>query len=141
LRDKRIQRKATLNQVLKLEATDMDVWIPSWLGQVSLKLNPEKCELFQKEVWFVGHTVPSEEITTDPEKLKAIPEWWADKNKHEIRSFPGLCTYFRQFISGFANITKPLTILMEEKQAFQWTPEAEGTSSSCISAAKREIHC
>jgi hypothetical protein len=26
------------------------------------------------------------------------------------------------FISGFANIAKPLTRLMEEKQAFQWTP-------------------
>jgi hypothetical protein len=31
----------------------------------------------------------------------------------------------RRFISGFANIAKPLTKLREQKQAFQWTPEVE----------------
>jgi hypothetical protein len=31
----------------------------------------------------------------------------------------GLRTYYRRFISGFANIVKPPTKLMEEKQAFQ----------------------
>jgi hypothetical protein len=47
------------------------------------------------------------------------------KNKHEIRSFLGLCTYCRWFISGFANIAKPLTKLTEQNQPFQWTPEVE----------------
>jgi hypothetical protein len=52
-------------------------------------------------------------------------EWPTPKNKHEIRSFLGLCTYYRHFISGFANIVKPLTKLKEQKQFFQWTPEVE----------------
>jgi hypothetical protein len=30
-------------------------------------------------------------------------------------------------ISSFANIAKLLTVIMEEKQAFQWTPEVEAT--------------
>jgi hypothetical protein len=47
------------------------------------------------------------------------------KNKHEIRSFLGLCTYYRWVISGFANIAKLLTKLNEEKQAFQWTPDVQ----------------
>jgi hypothetical protein len=33
--------------------------------------------------------------------------------------------YYKQFISSFTNIAKPLTTLMEEKGAFQWTPEVE----------------
>jgi hypothetical protein len=33
--------------------------------------------------------------------------------------------YYRRFICSFANIMKPLTKLMEEKQALQWTPEEE----------------
>jgi hypothetical protein len=55
------------------------------------------------------------------------------------------------FISCFANILKPLNRLMEEKQAFQWTPEVEATLQtlkktlycpcSCFPAAKREVHC
>jgi hypothetical protein len=64
-------------------------------------------------------------ITTDPEKLEAIREWPTPKNKHENRSFLGLCTYYRWFTSGFANIVKPLTKHMEEKHAFQWTPEVK----------------
>jgi hypothetical protein len=52
-------------------------------------------------------------------------EWPTPKDKHEARSFLGLCTYYRRFISGFAYIAKPLTRLTEEKQAFQWTTEVE----------------
>jgi hypothetical protein len=66
-----------------------------------------------------------EGITTDPEKINAVWEWPTMKNKHEISSFLGQYTYDRQFISGFANVTKLLTELREEKQAFQWTPEVE----------------
>jgi hypothetical protein len=54
-----------------------------------------------------------------------VREWPTPKDKHEIRSFLGLCTYYRRFISGFANIAKPLTKLTEQKQVFQWTPEVE----------------
>jgi hypothetical protein len=73
------------------------------------KLNPEKCQLFLKEVQYLGHIVSPKCITTDPEKLRALQEWPTPKNKHEIRSFLGLCTYYRQFISGFTNVAKPPT--------------------------------
>jgi hypothetical protein len=71
--------------------------------------------------------VSPEGVTTDPKKLKAMQEWPTLKNKHEIRSFLGLCMYYRQFISGFANIAKPVTKLTEQKQSFQWTPEVEAS--------------
>jgi hypothetical protein len=84
-----------------------------------LKLNPQKCQLFQKEVWYLGYIVSPGGITTNREKLKAIQEWPTPKNKHEIRSFLSLCTYYKRFISGFTNVAKPLSKLTEEKQAFQ----------------------
>jgi hypothetical protein len=90
-----------------------------------LKLNPGKCHLLQREVKYLGHIVSPEGISTDPEKLKAVREWPAPKDKHEVRSFLGLCTYYRRFISGFANIAKTLTKLTEQKKIFQWTPGAE----------------
>jgi hypothetical protein len=63
------------------------------LREARLKLNPEKCQLFQKEVQYLGHTVSPERIITNPEKLQAVWEWPTPKKKHEIRSFLGLCTY------------------------------------------------
>jgi hypothetical protein len=95
------------------------------LREARLKLNPGKCQLLQKEVRYLGHIVSPEGISTYPEKFKAVGEWPTPKDKHEIRSFLGLCMYYRRFISAFANIAKPLTRLTEEKQAFQWTPEVE----------------
>jgi hypothetical protein len=53
-------------------------------------------------------------------------EWPTPKNWQEIRSFLELCTCYRRYISGFANIAEQLTKLTEPKQSFQWTPEAEG---------------
>jgi hypothetical protein len=82
-------------------------------------------QLFWKEVRYLGHIVSPEGITTDPKKLKTIQEWPTPKNKHEIRSFLGLYTYYRRFISDFGNIMKLLTKLTEEKQAFQWIAEVE----------------
>jgi hypothetical protein len=59
-----------------------------------LKLNPEKCQLFQKEAWYFRHLVSPGGITTDPKKLKALREWPTPKNKHKVRSFWELCTYY-----------------------------------------------
>jgi hypothetical protein len=93
--------------------------------EARLKPNPEKSQLYQKEVRYLRHTVSHEGITTDIEKLKAVCEWSTQKNKHRIRSFLGLSTYCGRFTSGFANVAKPLTKFTEWKQAFQWTPEVE----------------
>jgi hypothetical protein len=79
----------------------------------------------QKEVRYLGHIVSPEGISTDQEKWKAVRKWPTPKNKHEIRSFLDLCTYYRRFIPGFADIAKLLTKLTEQKQPFQWTSDVE----------------
>jgi hypothetical protein len=96
------------------------------LREARIKLNPDKFHLLQKEVRYLGHIVSPEGISTDPEKLKAVQEWPTPKNKHEIQRFLILCTYYRRFISGFADIAKPLTKLTEENKHFsglqKWRP-------------------
>ncbi|GFU65765.1 retrovirus-related Pol polyprotein from transposon 412 [Trichonephila clavipes] len=42
-----------------------------------------------------------------------------------LRSFLGLCTYYRKFVKGFSNIARPLHKLTESKQKFQWAKECE----------------
>jgi hypothetical protein len=93
--------------------------------EARLKLNPEKCQLFRREVRYLGHIVSPKGISTDPEKLKAVQEWPTPQNEHDTRSFLGLCTYYRRFISGFSDITTPLIKLTEHRRYFQWTSEAQ----------------
>lgn len=45
------------------------------LKKANLKLNPKKCNLFCKEVSFLGHRVSEEGISTDPEKVQSIRDW------------------------------------------------------------------
>ena len=61
----------------------------------------------------------------DNEKLKAIQEWPSPQHLHELRSFIGLCSYYRRFIQGFATLAGPLHELTKKKVKFQWTSKEE----------------
>ena len=42
-------------------------------------------------------------------------------NLHEIRSFIGMCSYYRRFIEKFSITASPLHDLKKKKVKFQWT--------------------
>ncbi|GFX63475.1 retrovirus-related Pol polyprotein from transposon 17.6 [Trichonephila clavipes] len=97
----------------------------SKLSDANLKLNPSKCKFFQKEVNYLGHIISAEGVRTDPKKVFAVKNWKRPENLCELRSFLGLCTYYRKFVKGFSNIARPLHKLTESKQKFQWTKDCE----------------
>jgi predicted aspartyl protease len=100
------------------------------LRSAHFQLNVKKCNLFQQEVKFLGHVVSPAGIQTDPDKLKAVREWPRPKDKHQLRSFLGLCTYYRRFVKGFADIAKPIHKLTEDKTPFIWDKESESAFRS-----------
>jgi len=95
------------------------------IHEANLKLNPEKCKLFQVEVPFLGHVISEKGIATDSKKTKAITEWPTPKTVRDIRSFLGLCSYYRRFVENFSGIAKPLHELTEKARAFRWTDKCE----------------
>ncbi|PIK35807.1 Retrovirus-related Pol polyprotein from transposon [Apostichopus japonicus] len=86
---------------------------------------PEMC-LFQQEVSYLGHLVSCEGVSTDPVKVKAVKDWPTPMTVTQLRSFLGLCTYYRKFVKGFADIAKPLHKLTEKETKFAWSEECEG---------------
>ena len=95
------------------------------LLDAGLKLKPSKCIFFQKKVKFLGHIVSENGIQTDPEKTEAVKKWPRPKNQKQMRSFLGLCSYYRRFVSKFAEIARPLHKLCEKYAAFNWTDICE----------------
>ena len=93
------------------------------LYQAGLKLKSRKCQLFSREVEFLGHVISQEGIKTDPKKTEAVRTWPKPANIHSLRSFLGFCSYYRRFIPDFAAIAKPLHRLTEKGAAFVWTEE------------------
>ncbi|GBM08967.1 Retrovirus-related Pol polyprotein from transposon 297 [Araneus ventricosus] len=100
------------------------------LQKANLKLNLKKCRFFQKEVTYLGHVISAEGVKTDPEKIKAVVDWPRPETVHDLRSFLGLCTYYRRFVKNFSTIAKPLHKLTEAKSNFNWTEECEKSFNS-----------
>ena len=48
----------------------------SKLQTAGLKLSPKKCQLFKKQVCFLGHVVSEHGISTDPAKIRAVEQWY-----------------------------------------------------------------
>ena len=47
------------------------------------------------------------------------------RSTKEVRSFVGLCAYYRRFVKGFADIARPLHRATEADRAFCWTEECQ----------------
>lgn len=86
--------------------------------KANLKLNPKKIKFFKKEVQYLNHIVLEMGVSIDLEKLKVVPDRQTPKNNHNIKSFLGLCAYYRQFIEGFSVIEKPLISLTDKRKPF-----------------------
>ena len=81
------------------------------LRAASLKLKPSKCDLFRKEIKYLGHVVSNEGVSTDPDKIKSATEWPQPTTVTEVRSFLGFVSYYRRFIPNFSEVAKPLNKL------------------------------
>ncbi|KAF8102792.1 hypothetical protein N665_0194s0009 [Sinapis alba] len=68
-----------------------------------------KCRLWQRSIEFFGHIVSNQGVLVDPEKIKSIKEWPRPKNATEVRSFPGLDGYYKNFVKEFARVAQPMT--------------------------------
>ena len=65
--------------------------------------------------------VSSEGVGTDQSKVEAVMSWPVPKNVNQVRSFLGLCSYYRRFIRHFADIARPLHKLTEVGIKFDWS--------------------
>lgn len=95
------------------------------LRAAGLKLKARKCTLFSKQVKYLGDVISEEGVETDVEKVEAVRKWPEPVNKTQVRSFIGLCSYYRKFIANFAEIARPLHRLTEASVAFKWTNECQ----------------
>ncbi|GBN69688.1 Retrovirus-related Pol polyprotein from transposon 297 [Araneus ventricosus] len=100
------------------------------LQKANLKLSPKKCRFFRKEVSYLGHIISADGVKTDPEKTKAVVDWPRPETVHDLRSFLGLCTYYRRFVRNFSAIARPLHKLTEARSNFNWTEECEKSFNS-----------
>ena len=84
-----------------------------------------KCDFFKDKILYLGHVVPKEGISVDPEKIRAIEDWSAPKDVTDVRYFMGITGYYRRFIEGFSRIANPITSLQKKGKKFDWNQKRE----------------
>ena len=73
-----------------------------------LKCKPKKCQIFPKEMHYLGHVISKGTIAADRSKLDKVREWPFPNTGVEMASFLGLCNYYRRLIPHYAEAAVPL---------------------------------
>jgi Reverse transcriptase (RNA-dependent DNA polymerase)/RNase H-like domain found in reverse transcriptase len=110
-----------------------------WLYQNHLKINLEKCLFGNKEVSYLGFTLTPEGIKPGKNKLKAIQTAKAPADIKMIRSFVGLCNFFRTHIKDFAVIAAPLFKLTRKDSGYKGGPLPQTAMDTFINLRKQLI--
>ena len=81
-----------------------------WAG---LSCKASKCQLFATKALYLGHEMTRDGLRMDPKKISAVKDIDSTKinSLEAVRSFLGLCSYYRRFVRDFSNLAAPLTDL------------------------------
>ena len=101
---------------------DLDL-VFSKLREAKLTLQPTKCNFACKQVKYLGHIINKDGIQVDPDKTQAISTFPIPKCPKQVKSFLGVCNYYRKFIQGYAKLASPLTKLTAKDIQFSWGEE------------------
>jgi hypothetical protein len=89
----------------------------------SLYAKESKCEFGMTKILYLGHIIGAQGVQVHQEKIRAILDWPTPKNVTKLRSFFGICNYYRRFVQGFSQLGAPLTDLTKHG-AFIWTEKS-----------------
>jgi hypothetical protein len=73
------------------------------LNDYNVKVNLDKCQFFNKSIKYLGHTISSNGIQPNEDKVKALVESPPPRNKLELQSFLGLMNYYGKFIKNLSS--------------------------------------
>ncbi|GET66141.1 retroviral-like aspartic protease 1 [Rhizophagus irregularis DAOM 181602=DAOM 197198] len=97
----------------------------SKLRENNMIVKLKKCQFGLRNINFLGHIVGRDGLRPDKEKVEKIENMRRPKTVTEVRSFLGLCSYYRRFIKGFSKIAKPLLNLTRKNEKFEWKEEQQ----------------
>jgi len=95
------------------------------LKENNLYIKPEKCVWKVQKIGFLGVVIGPDGIEMEKEKVDRVLSWPEPRNMKDIRKFLGLANYYRRFIKNFAQVARPMNVLMRKDVKWQWEEEQQ----------------
>ena len=73
----------------------------------------------------LGHEITAHGRRTNEDKVKAVRDWPAPRNRRQLMRFLGLANYLRKFVRNFSKICLPLHKLLRKRVPFFWSSRAQ----------------
>ena len=97
------------------------------------KLNVKKCVFRKTSVECLGHIVSQYGIKPNPSKVECLLSKPAPKSVKSLKSFLGLCSYYRRFVPNFSKIAQPLNNLLKKSVKWNWSSKCQNAFDELIS--------
>ena len=104
------------------------------------RIGLRKTHFGYKELKYLGHKLNGITIALDDGRTLAIKDWAKPKTVKQLQSFLGFTGYHRSFIPHYAQIVRPLQILVPKDTSYIWGKEQdaafEAVKNALIEAVK-----
>jgi hypothetical protein len=90
-----------------------------------MNIHPKKCEFAITSIVYLGHRILPNGIMSHKAKVVAILETPNPTNVHNMRSFIGVCNYYRIYVKVFNTIAHPLYALLKKDVVWTWNEEVQ----------------
>jgi len=101
--------------------------ILSRIRDAGLTIHPRKVQLCRKKFKLLGFIIDHGQIKPDPDKVSKLQNYPVPRNVKDIQKFLGLIGFYRRFIDKFADLARPLTVLLSKSIKFCWSDEAQSS--------------
>ncbi|XP_053391905.1 uncharacterized protein LOC123552774 [Mercenaria mercenaria] len=101
----------------------------------NLKLSKDKCDIRKSYVSYVGHTLTSDGLKPDPEKIRAVLDMKPPQNKQQVKTFIGFIQYLSKFLPMLSEKTEILRRILKKDVIFYWGQQED----ECLNELKRMI--
>jgi len=95
------------------------------LEENNLYIKPEECAWKVRKIGFLGVVIKPSGIEIEKEKVDGVLSWLEPRNVKDVRKFLGLTNYYRRFIKNFAQVARPMNVLMRKDIKWQWEEEQQ----------------
>ena len=91
------------------------------LAEYGMFINFEKCQFAMNSVNFLGHNISYKGILPTVHNLQKILDFSFPKDADHLRSFLGICSFYKKFVPGYSNLVAPLFELLHKNTKFIWS--------------------